>query len=95
MLWLKNTDALNGLYLYLFFSTSIFRRYLNSIAHIGTISHYTIEQAKSTPIKLPKLEEQQKIAQFLTTVDTKIEQLTKKKNLLEQYKKALLQQMFV
>lgn len=94
LLWFRNGNSLNSVFLYSYLRTEIFRRYLKSISHIGTISHYTIEQAKSTPISLPKLSEQQKIADFLGSVDDWLDNLRSQKTALESYKRGMMQKLF-
>ncbi|ELC8421319.1 restriction endonuclease subunit S [Clostridium perfringens] len=53
------------------------------------------ESLNSIVVKLPCLEEQTKIANFLSNIDNIIEKESKKLEELKQWKKGLLQQMFV
>ena len=94
LLWMKSSGIIDGSFLYNFFISPKFREYLKSISHTGTISHFTIEQAKVTPFQYPSKEEQTKIATFLSTVDEKISQLSQKLHLLSQYKQGMMQKLF-
>ncbi len=95
LLWLKNVSETNGYLLFTFFSSPVFRRYVGSITHIGTISHYTIEQAKTTPIHIPEeCNEQTKIGEYFQQLDSLIAQHQQKHDKLLNLKKALLEKMF-
>lgn len=60
----------------------------------GNQANVSIEDLKSLLLPFPTLPEQQKIASFLSKVDKKLTQLKKKKELLEQYKKGMMQKIF-
>ncbi len=48
----------------------------------------------SGKIFIPSINEQEKIVLFLTSIDTKLKQLTKKESLLQNYKKGVMQKIF-
>ena len=94
LLWLKQSRNLVGNFLYTFFTAPVFSAYVQSISHIGTIAHYTIEQIKDTPILFPKVDEQQKIGTFFRHLDHLITLHQRKRGRLENIKKAMLEKMF-
>ena len=59
-----------------------------------SIQGLTSKDLKAIKTLQPEDKEQKKIATFLAAVDKKIEQISKKKNLVEQYKKGMLQKLF-
>ena len=65
-----------------------------SISQGSTFEAVNSNDIRSLRVKIPSKSEQQKITAFLSAVDTKIEQLDRKKSLLEQYKKGMMQKLF-
>ena len=73
LIWIKHHAEIDPKYLYSFFVSSIFKSYIRSISHVGTIAHYTIEQVKETPLLMPRsIVEQKAIGSFLAELDNLI-----------------------
>lgn len=82
----------NSKYLYYFLNrNSYFLKFDDGISQ----TNLKKDEVLSCPIFLPCLEEQQKIADFLSSIDNKIDNLATELEDLKEFKKGLLQQMFV
>jgi type I restriction enzyme S subunit len=90
------TSEMNSFFLETYLTT------YNMIQYYNKMSTGTLEEKKRVhyldfikfKLPFPKLPEQQKIASFLSAVDEKLQQLTKKKELLAAYKKGVIQKIF-
>jgi len=89
IVWIDNDNS-NVSNIFLFFILQIVKYNTEG----GTIQRLYNNILKSTKFCCPTLHEQQKIAAFLTATDEKLQALKQKKNLLEQYKKGVMQQIF-
>ena len=70
LIWIKRHTEIDPKFLYSFFISPIFKSYIRSISHVGTIAHYTIEQVKETPLLIPcSIVEQKAIGSFLGNLD--------------------------
>lgn len=90
-----NKDILDNSYLKYYFSSRDFQSLLYRMSTGGTVKGIKGSVLHTLKVKIPCLEEQQKIANVLSKLDELIEE---KKALLsdwQQFKKGLLQQMFV
>ena len=72
-----------------------FRQSASDVSTGSTRKRIGLSDLKQLPIKAPCLEEQTKIANFLSAIDQKIEVVAQQIEQAKQWKKGLLQQMFV
>lgn len=77
-------------FIFLLFQRISWKKY-NEASGVPSLSKSTLEKIE---VSLPTLPEQQKIAAFLSAVDARIQALQRKKELLQAYKKGLMQQLF-
>jgi len=95
VLWLKISDKMNSNFIEQSFKTRFIKKQLSDNASITTVATFTIEGAKNTNILIPSKEEQTKIANFLSSIDKSIEKLGNQIEQSKDWKKGLLQKMFV
>ena len=88
----------NLAYLEYFFDSNFWHDYVKGVANSGARHdrmNITNKDFFDMPILYPCLEEQTKIANFLSAIDQKIEVVSQQIEQAKQWKKGLLQQMFV
>lgn len=89
----KNNLELCNTFLYYILEKPI--KNINLKTFSTTVKHLSVKDIEKIIVNLPILKEQQKIADFLSSIDNKIESIEKELEGLKEFKKGLLQQMFV
>ncbi|HHP8186225.1 TPA: restriction endonuclease subunit S [Acinetobacter baumannii] len=88
------SERLIGRYLYIYFSNYFYDR-VKRLSAKNSVDSVRMDMISKMEIKLPCLEEQTKIANFLSAIDQKIEVVAQQIEQAKTWKKGLLQQMFV
>ena len=87
--------VLDSYYLSVFLNTNIHKQWAISMATGDGRSNYNLKDYTKLVIPLPSIEEQKKIAFTICNINTNINLQKQKIELIKEYKKGLLQQMFI
>lgn len=87
------SDNINSKFLYQYFADRFYNRVIRMSAK-NSVDSIRMDMIAKMHIPCPSIEEQNKIADFLTKVDEKIEKLENKKELFEKFKKGVMQKIF-
>ncbi|EJB8458003.1 restriction endonuclease subunit S [Acinetobacter baumannii] len=88
------SERLIGKYLYIYFSNYFYDR-VKRLSAKNSVDSVRMDMISKMEIKLPCLEEQTKIANLLSAIDQKVEVVAQQIEQAKQWKKGLLQQMFI
>ncbi len=89
-----NINEANSKFIFLHTLRGIYTQWVSIMSVRSGQPGINAEEYKLLKLNLPQKQEQLKIASFLTSIDTKIEQLNKKQQLLEEYKEGIMQKIF-
>lgn len=91
----KTSDIINDLFLLYWFKTNIFKRMIEQYQEGGVRLYFFFDKLQKCQIKVPSLQEQQKIASYFCNLDKQISLQTQRLEKLKQIKAACLDKMFV
>ncbi|MFA6741156.1 MAG: restriction endonuclease subunit S [Arcobacteraceae bacterium] len=93
----QNTVIINpkidSFYLYSILNSEEIKKQIENLSYGSGYKSLSLKNIRELKIKLPPLEEQKQIAEILSTVDNKLENLKEKKQSFEELKKGLMQKL--
>ena len=90
----KISSRIKNIYLIQYLNSNSFIKVTNYLHAGNTQKFVSLGALRGLEFQIPSLIEQTKIATFLSAVDEKIAQLSRKHELLQQYKQGMMQQLF-
>jgi type I restriction enzyme, S subunit len=87
-------NSFDKVYLLQVLASEWIQKQYKRLAAGGVVNNISSELVNSVKLNLPQKQEQEKIAEFLSSIDNKIELLNSKEKLLKKYKKGLMQKIF-